>query len=57
MKINYYFSRLLFIACSSALLFIMACSKEKEIPAEGLIEVEGGKVWYRINGAEIKPQS
>lgn len=50
MKFNFYFSRFLFIVCSCAYFLLLACSSEKEIPAEGFIDVNGGKVWYRIDG-------
>ncbi|QYA24665.1 proline iminopeptidase-family hydrolase [Gramella sp. MT6] len=31
-----------------------SCQEKEEIPSEGLIEVNGGKVWYRINGDSDK---
>jgi proline iminopeptidase len=33
--------------------FIFACN-EKSVPDEGFINVEGGKVWYKIFGADKK---
>ncbi len=38
------------------LLFSTICltCKEKKIPVEGFIKVEGGKVWYKIVGADKK---
>lgn len=36
------------------ILMISSCNQDKEIPSEGLIEVDGGKVWYRINGDSDK---
>ena len=47
-KISY--SKLLLILSGIILIPIFSCKDKKEIPKEGLIEVEGGKVWYRING-------
>lgn len=37
------------------LLFLLTSCKTKELtPGEGFIEVTGGKIWYRINGAGSK---
>jgi proline iminopeptidase len=37
-----------------ALLFAIGCQPSREIPSEGFITVEGGKVWYRIVGSGDK---
>lgn len=49
-----YYSRLLIIIGGIILVSNLACDRKKERPAEGFIEVDGGKVWYRINGASQK---
>lgn len=42
--------RILLSGLIAILMIYSSCSTKKEIPSEGFVEVEGGKVWYRING-------
>lgn len=42
--------RILLSGLFALLMIYSSCSTKKEIPSEGFVEVEGGKVWYRING-------
>lgn len=42
--------QILIFGLFALLMIYSSCSTKKEIPSEGFVEVEGGKVWYRING-------
>jgi len=42
------------LSCLLLICLLIGCNKRALTPGEGYIDVDGGKVWYRINGSGTK---
>ena len=54
MKMRSFSTRFLVILSVFTLILTYSCNEKVEMPSEGLIQVTGGKVWYRIHGDSDK---